>query len=130
MTKTANTTTHNIEVGDLFYGSWGYDQTNIDFYEVIRVTAKKVEIQPIRTDVRSESHGTQQVAPLPGTYRDYDVQIQTGRCDRDRDRQRRTKLCPVRPSWKGDDHIIVLNGDHRAYRYTGPVSETAPGWGH
>jgi hypothetical protein len=25
----------NVKVGDLFYSSWGYDQTNIDFFQVV-----------------------------------------------------------------------------------------------
>ena len=29
------------KVGDLFYSSWGYDQTNIDFYQVVRVISDK-----------------------------------------------------------------------------------------
>lgn len=28
------------KVGDLFYSSWGYDQTNIDFYQVVRVVSE------------------------------------------------------------------------------------------
>lgn len=28
----------NIRVGDVFYDSWGYDQTNIDFVEVVAVS--------------------------------------------------------------------------------------------
>ena len=33
---------HGLNVGDLFYSSWGYDQTNIDFYEVTEVRGKSV----------------------------------------------------------------------------------------
>ena len=29
----------NIKPGDVFYCSWGYDQTNVNFYSVERVTA-------------------------------------------------------------------------------------------
>lgn len=32
------------EVGDLFYTSWGYDQTNIDFYQVIEKVGKATVI--------------------------------------------------------------------------------------
>jgi hypothetical protein len=37
----------DIEIGDIFYSSWGYDQTNIDFYKVIKKTAKMIEIREI-----------------------------------------------------------------------------------
>jgi hypothetical protein len=36
-----------FQVGQLLYDSWGYDQTNIDFYQVIEVKNKSVVIQPI-----------------------------------------------------------------------------------
>jgi len=35
------------KVGDLFYTSWGYEQTNIDFYQVTKV------ISPVTVEVRS-----------------------------------------------------------------------------
>lgn len=38
---------HPIEVGTIFVESWGYDQTNITFYQVIRKTKSAVIIQRI-----------------------------------------------------------------------------------
>lgn len=35
---------HDVKVGDVFKSSWGYDQTNIDFYEVIAVSGKSVTV--------------------------------------------------------------------------------------
>lgn len=34
-------------VGDIFYESWGYDQTNIDFYMIVEVKNKSVMMQSI-----------------------------------------------------------------------------------
>ena len=31
---------HNINVGDLFYSSWGYEQTNVDFFQVVELVGK------------------------------------------------------------------------------------------
>jgi len=31
---------HTLEVGDILYTSWGYDQTNIDFYKVVKLVGK------------------------------------------------------------------------------------------
>ena len=37
-----------LEVGDVLYSSWGYEQTNIDYYQVTRLVGKKsVEIRQI-----------------------------------------------------------------------------------
>jgi hypothetical protein len=36
-----------FEVGQILYNSWGYDQTNIDFYQVVAINGKKVTVQEI-----------------------------------------------------------------------------------
>jgi len=38
---------HTLKVGDILYASWGYDQTNIDFYQVVEVKGKRVRIKSI-----------------------------------------------------------------------------------
>jgi len=48
--KRGNNMTQTIEkqevkVGDIFYTSWGYDQTNVEFYKVIRATKSSVWVQ-------------------------------------------------------------------------------------
>jgi hypothetical protein len=35
-------------VGDVVYNSWGYEQTNIDFYQVVEVKAKSIVIREIK----------------------------------------------------------------------------------
>ena len=38
---------HPYKVGDILSGSWGYDQTNPEAYQVVAVTGKTIEIQEI-----------------------------------------------------------------------------------
>lgn len=42
---------NDFQIGDILYSSWGYDQTNVAFYRVIRVTAASVTMEPIGMDV-------------------------------------------------------------------------------
>jgi len=44
----------NVKVGDLFYDTWGYDQTNVDFYQVIDKKGQKVTFRPISQTLVSE----------------------------------------------------------------------------
>ena len=37
----------DVEIGHIVYASWGYDQTNIEFFKVVRKTAAMVELQAI-----------------------------------------------------------------------------------
>lgn len=38
---------HGFVVGDILYSSWGYDQTNVNFYQVTEVRGKEVVIREI-----------------------------------------------------------------------------------
>jgi hypothetical protein len=60
---------HDVKVGDIFLSSWGYDQTNIDYYEVIAVSGKSVTACEI--GAHSEGNGLylQGVSvPQPGAF--------------------------------------------------------------
>jgi hypothetical protein len=59
---------HDMKVGDILYSSWGYDQTNIDYYEVTKVMGKAIEIREIAYKVVSEGYAEVKVAPVPGKY--------------------------------------------------------------
>ncbi len=51
------------KVGDILYTSWGYDQTNVEFYAVTKVSGKRVWIREIAGD--SESTGMMQAKCWP-----------------------------------------------------------------
>jgi hypothetical protein len=64
------TTERPVEVGDIFASSWGYDQTNVDFYEVVSVTpsGKSVRIVPIGKEVvYGEGTAYTRVKAVPGS---------------------------------------------------------------
>jgi hypothetical protein len=37
-------------VGDVLYNSWGYDQTNVDFYQVVQVLPRSIRVRKIAKD--------------------------------------------------------------------------------
>jgi hypothetical protein len=45
------TTPAPLEVGEILVYSWGYEQTNIDFYQVVSATGKTVMIREIKSEV-------------------------------------------------------------------------------
>jgi hypothetical protein len=57
-----------LKVGDVLVESWGYEQTNIDFYKVIAVGPKSVKIQKCGSKYVSQNGpaGNQVVADGPG----------------------------------------------------------------
>jgi hypothetical protein len=58
----------NVKVGALYCASWGYEQTNVNFYEVVKVskTGATVWLREVAATCANDS-GTQ-VKPCPGKF--------------------------------------------------------------
>ena len=39
-----------LKVGDLLYSSWGYDQTNVDYYQVVKATKRAVWLRKVASE--------------------------------------------------------------------------------
>jgi hypothetical protein len=61
---------HTLKVGDILYTSWGYDQTNIDYYQVTAVVGKKsVKIRQIHSGLDHHDGCSQNyVIPLKDSF--------------------------------------------------------------
>lgn len=49
--RLAQTGFHTLKVGDILHYSWGYDQTNCEFYQIVSITAHTVDIREIASEV-------------------------------------------------------------------------------
>ncbi len=67
--KIQATQPHTLKLGDIIYNSWGYDQTNIDFYEVVGVSANFVSLQSLdsKTSGGSGHSMSGYASAVPGT---------------------------------------------------------------
>lgn len=45
-----------LKAGDILYSSWGYDQTNIDFYQVVESKGQFVKIRQLRAEITESGH--------------------------------------------------------------------------
>jgi hypothetical protein len=64
-------TAHGLEVGDVLYSEWGYEQTNVNYYQVIRVVSgRSVVIRELRSQVvaGSEMAMSGKRAPILGEF--------------------------------------------------------------
>lgn len=106
--KIAKPLKHPLKVGDILYASWGYNQTNIDFYEVTRLMKRMVEIREIASKLDHAERGADYLVPVPGKF--------IGR-----------KLRKL-PDSKG---TVRITSYAWAYLWDGkPKYQTATGWGH
>lgn len=62
---------HTLKVGDVLRSSWGYDQTNIDFYQVTALIGKNmVEVREICQEATETGYMCGQCVPVPGQFTD------------------------------------------------------------
>ena len=59
---------HDYQVGDFLYTSWGYDQTNIDFYQVVGITDKSVVIREVASKVVRSNPPQDYVVPQKNRF--------------------------------------------------------------
>jgi hypothetical protein len=55
-------------VGDLLYTSWGYDQTNVDFYQVVEVKPRSVKLCKVAEDVTATDWMSGTKTPRPNEF--------------------------------------------------------------
>lgn len=102
---------HGLKVGDILYASWGYDQTNVNFYQVTKVIGKAtVEVREVQSKVVREDGYSVYVTALKGKW------------------LRGSAPMKRRVSTQGS---IKINSSIRAYPWDGkPKYETSPYAGH
>jgi len=59
-----------VKVGDIFCMSWGYDQTNVNYFQVTRLTAKGACVREISQEFVTGTQGfmSSKVKPVPGKF--------------------------------------------------------------
>lgn len=60
-----------VKVGDIFATSWGYDQTNVDFFQVIdRPSKAYATVRKIAKNVKDTGYMCGEATPCPGEFID------------------------------------------------------------
>lgn len=59
-----------LKIGDIFYDSWGYEQTNIDFYQVVKFNNSSVWLRPIASESveNTAGHDSVNVKPVKDSF--------------------------------------------------------------
>ena len=116
---------HTVQVGDIYRTSWGYDQTNVEFFEVVEVRGKHAVLREIASASEDDGHGSERCVPQSGAY----LQPRYAGDDQGKPIRRliqdgRIKICDTRDAWPWGKRTIagVVIGK--------PAHRTAAGWGH
>jgi hypothetical protein len=59
---------HDFKVGEIVYNSWGYDQTNIDYYEIVKVSSNYVWLRRIQGNTTETGFMCGDTTPTPGAF--------------------------------------------------------------
>jgi hypothetical protein len=69
--KELNMIKHSLQIGSILYSSWGYEQTNIDFYEVTKLIGKcTVELRELAQIAEQHDYCafSGKTRPIPSNY--------------------------------------------------------------
>lgn len=64
---------HDFQVGEIIVNSWGYDQTNVDYYEIVKTSSNFVWLRPIAGTVKETGFMCGESRPCPGQYTSTEV---------------------------------------------------------
>lgn len=99
---------HDYVVGDILYSSWGYDQTNVNFYQVIAVVGKQVTLREVASKTVRSDRSAEYVAAMPDRF-----------------------VGPPIKKMVQQGGMVNIDSSQRAYKWDGkPKYETAWGGGH
>lgn len=57
-----------LKVGSILNTSWGYDQTNVEYYQVLSIKGDTVQIREISAELKETGFMCGQSVPIPGAF--------------------------------------------------------------
>ncbi len=120
---------HSVKAGDIFRTCWGYDQTNVEFFEVTEVRGKFAILREVAQVSESNGSGQDRCVPQSGAYL-------SPRYEGDDQGLPIRRL--IQQGYRNEAHIKIdkcRSGSPWGTRIAGavigdPVSKTSSGWGH
>lgn len=67
--KAAAAFRESLRVGDIFYVSWGWEQTNIDFYQVVAIRGSAVDLRQLDQRTTEDGYMCGKTVPLPDVFK-------------------------------------------------------------
>lgn len=109
---------YGIKVGDMFVASWGYEQTNLNYYQVTEIVGSEYvmvsEVYPVEICDEAVSGMSRNVKILDP--RGHMLEKKKGWCCGIEDNEKGTKKKIIKLSYNGqDDYMIKIDSCIRAY---------------
>lgn len=105
---------HPYQVGQILYTSWGYDQTNVNFYQITEVGEKSIKLREICGEsVSITSSDSDRVKPTKDSFRGEEFKKKVGFYVSDNKPRFYVKISDTRTAF------IYDSGDHGVHRSWG-----------
>ena len=59
-----------LAVGEILSSSWGYEQTNWDFYQIVKVSDKSIWLREIESESKPCSYMSYEVKPIKNNFKE------------------------------------------------------------
>lgn len=98
----------DYKVGEILHTSWGYEQTNVEYFEIVDVAGKYATLREIAQESTETGWLTGRCAPVPGKYL-------TPRFEGDDQglpirrlmQEHGIKICDVRTAWRVPSKVVA-----------------------
>lgn len=94
----------SLRVGDILYSSWGWEQTNIDFYQVIAIRGSAVDLRQLDQRTTEDGYMCGTTVPLPDVFK--------GKTHTHRLSKNYIRIDSYRTAWKWDGSPCGAVGMH------------------
>ena len=84
----------SLRVGDILYSSWGWEQTNIDFYQVIAIRGCTVRLRQLDPRITEDGYMCGTTVPIPDAFK--------GKAQSHRITKNYIRIDSCRTAWKWD----------------------------
>lgn len=91
-----------VKIGDVFYTSWGYDQTNVEFYQVTAVKGQFVWVREICKNIEESGFMSGHTTPVKNTFRESAGELKKRVLTTDGGKTVHLKISDLRTAWQWD----------------------------
>ena len=113
-------------VGDILVASWGYEQSNVDYYQVVAVTKSSVRIREIQAKRVGGVTGMDYLMPVPDAF----VSVNPMRLNDQPHREDKGALHRIQRGWSGGYSVTLSSYSHATLWDGREGHATASGYGH
>lgn len=98
---------HTLKVGDILESNWGYEQTNIDFYQVVKTSNSFVTVREIEKVKEYDTDMTGHSTPVRDSFKGDPIRRKVNNYGYDMIQLENYSMGPVAKLWDGRPQLFT-----------------------